>query len=151
MVSREIKKVLLWVLAAAVVIGIMLAGEYYGNHFNKAPEGNTIIAKNISPQEAFALIGQAGSAPDIVILDVRTTAEFASGHLENAINIDFYSSTFTVELERLDRNKTYLIYCRLGNRGGKTLDIMAGLGFPRVYNISGGIDAWQAAGLPVVK
>jgi len=82
---------------------------------------------------------------------VRTPEEFAGGHIADAINIDSYASTFRDELSKLDRNKTYLIYCHSGARSGEALDIMEELDFQEAYSISGGITAWQAAGLPVAK
>ncbi|KAF2956924.1 rhodanese-like domain-containing protein [Marinitoga sp. 38H-ov] len=101
--------------------------------------------QNISPKEAYDLILKE----DVIILDVRTPGEFNSGHIVNAINIDYYNSSFKSELSKLDKNKTYIIYCRSGNRSGKTLDIMKELGFKNVYNISGGILSWNSYNLPL--
>ena len=91
------------------------------------------------PQEVFTLIQENQNNPDFAIIDVRTPEEFAEGYIENADNIDFYSETFWDELNQLDKNKTYLIYCQSGNRSGRTLDIMAELNFEEVYNMLGGI------------
>ena len=82
---------------------------------------------------------------------MRTPEEFGEGHIENATNIDFYSETFRDELDNLDKNKTYLIYCRSGGRSGKALDIMAELNFKEVYNILGGINQWKSEEFPTVK
>ncbi len=71
-----------------------------------------------------------------------------NGHIENAINLNYYSKTFKDELSELDKSKTYLIYCRSGRRSGIALDIMKELGFTEVYNILGGITQWEAEGLP---
>ena len=89
--------------------------------------------------------------PDFVIIDVRTPEEFAEGHIENVINLDYYSETFRDELNKLDKNKMYLIYCRSGNRSGKALNIMEELNFREVYNMSGGIIEWKAKELPITK
>jgi len=89
--------------------------------------------------------------PDFVIIDVRTRAEFVEEHIENAINIDFYSEAFRDTLNTLDKNKTYLIYCAVGGRSGSALDIMAELNFREAYNILGGINQWKAEGFPTVK
>lgn len=107
------------------------------------------IFKNISPKEALALINKNKGNEDFVILDVRTPREVSSGHIEGAINIDYYSKTFIDELNKLDRGKRYLIYCRSGHRSGKTLKIMEKLGFREVYNMLGGIKAWKKEGLPI--
>jgi len=83
---------------------------------------------------------------DYVILDVRTKEEFDSGHIKGAINIDFYNSNFKEELNKLDKNKKYLIYCRSGARSYNTLKLMEGLKFIEVYNLNGGILAWSNSG-----
>lgn len=84
----------------------------------------------------------------LVVLDVRTPEEFAQGHLEGAIMIDFYRDDFATELAALDPNVPYLLYCRSGNRSGQTAALMAQLGFSDVADVDGGILAWDAAGLP---
>ena len=84
---------------------------------------------------------------NLLILDVRTPKEFDQGHIEKAVNIDFYSSTFKKDLSRLDRKKNYLVYCRSGNRSMQTLNIMKELGFRNVASITGGIIKWQNEGL----
>lgn len=76
---------------------------------------------------------------EVIIIDVRTKEEFDDFHLEGAINIDYYKSNFRSELDKLDRNKTYMIYCRSGNRTGDTLRIMRAMGFKSVFDLSGGI------------
>jgi len=109
------------------------------------------IIEDITPQEAFALIQDNQNNPDFVIIDVRTPEEFAEGHIENAVNLDYYSETFRDELNKLDKNKTYLIYCRSGRRSSNALSVMEELGFREAYNVLGGIIEWKAEGLPIVE
>ena len=106
---------------------------------------------DINAQEAFDLIQENEGNPDFVILDVRTSEEFVSGHIANAIMIDFRSDNFREEIDKLDKDKTYLIYCRAGNRSRGALDIMAELGFQKVYHLTSGIVGWVEEGLPVTK
>jgi len=80
--------------------------------------------------------------PGVVILDVRTPDETAQGKIEGAIEIDFYSDNFESEIEKLDPEKTYLVYCRSGNRSAKTCNLMASKGFKHCYNLLGGYKAW---------
>jgi len=108
-------------------------------------------SKTISPKMASDLIAKHKNNPDFVILDVRTPHEFKSGHIEKAILLDYYSKTYTDELKRLDKSKTYLIYCRSGNRSGKTLDLIIDMGFNHAYNMDKGIRGWRSKGFPVVK
>ena len=87
--------------------------------------------------------------PSVVVLDVRTPAEFAEGHLDRAQLIDFNAGGFAEAVGSLDRSATYFVYCRSGNRSGQATEIMADLGFTSVYDLDGGIQAWEAAGGPV--
>ena len=70
----------------------------------------------ITTREALELVQRNKENPNFVILDVRTPEEFKSGYIEGAINIDYYGPGFPVEIGKLDRTKTYLVYCRTGNR-----------------------------------
>ena len=140
------------VFLVSLVIGLTIIGECFGSQTDiTAQPTQTQIAEDITPQESFSLIQENQGKPDFVIIDVRTPEEFAEGHIENAINIDYYSDAFRDNINQLDKNKTYLIYCRSGNRSGKALDIMEELDFLEAYNILGGITAWQAEGLPVAE
>jgi rhodanese-related sulfurtransferase len=104
----------------------------------------------ISPAEAAALISARAGDPDFVILDVRTSVEYAGDHIDGAVNIDYYDPGFESLIDALDRAKTYLVYCQSGNRSASAVAVMAGLGFVEVYELDGGITAWIAAGQPVV-
>ena len=84
-----------------------------------------------------------------VVLDVRTPEEFAEGHLDGAVMLDFYEPDFADQLARLDANTPYVLYCRSGNRSGETLTLMGQMGFTDVTEIDGGVIAWQQAGLPI--
>lgn len=109
------------------------------------------IAEDITVGEAHALTQNNQNNPDFVIIDIRTADEYANGYIETAINLDYYSADLKDELDKLDKNKTYLIYCRTARRSGLALDIMRELGFIEVYNMVGGITQWEAEGLPIVK
>jgi rhodanese-related sulfurtransferase len=76
--------------------------------------------------------------PNMTIIDIRTPQEYASGHIDGSINIDFYATDFAQQLERLDKVAAYSIYCRSGSRSGKALDIMKDLGFTNVADLQGG-------------
>jgi rhodanese-related sulfurtransferase len=109
------------------------------------------ILKDVSPDEAYELLQKWNESPDFVILDVRTPGEYNEGHIEDALNIDFYNDGFKSDLRKLERDKAYLIYCRSGNRSGRTLDMMQQLGFKEVYNIEGGMTKWLHRNYPVVQ
>lgn len=83
--------------------------------------------------DTFAKTGNA------VMLDVRTPTEYAAGHLDKAINIDYENPTFESEIKKLDPTKTYFVYCRSGNRSGKSITIMRNDGLNHIYELAGGI------------
>jgi rhodanese-related sulfurtransferase len=87
---------------------------------------------------------------DLVILDVRTPEEFAEGHIDGAIMVDFYSDDFADQLAELDPDVPYLLYCRSGNRSGQTAVLLEDLGFSDVADVDGGVLGWLDAGLPLV-
>jgi len=109
------------------------------------------VFKNISPEEAYKRLEKNRDNPDVTILDVRTTDEYRSGHLANAVNIDYYADNFRDALDALNKERTYVINCGSGNRSGRTLAIMAVLGFQEVYNVTGGITKWRELNYPVTK
>ena len=78
-----------------------------------------------------------------VIIDVRTDDEFSTGYIDGAVNIDFYmGNEFISEIDKLDKSKSYFIYCKSGARSGQTCELMKQKGFKKVYNLEGGILGW---------
>jgi len=78
-----------------------------------------------------------------VLLDVRTPGEYNDGHIPNSILMNIYESTFVDDIQKLDRNKNYYLYCRSGNRSHHAGQLMKRLGFKNVYNLSSGIIDWN--------
>ena len=89
--------------------------------------------------------------PEHPVLDVRTPAEFAAGHLPGAINLDWKAKDFAEKVAALDKSKTYMVHCAVGGRSRSACEKMIKLSFPNVYNLEGGIMAWQRAGKKVEK
>jgi rhodanese-related sulfurtransferase len=115
------------------------------------PAGQTGIIRKLPPKEGYELIRKNKVNPDFVILDVRTPEEFESGYIEGAVNINYNSDTFAEDLNKLDKNKTYFVYCRTGRRSSDTANIMTKQGFKKLYLIDGDIVKWKSLDLPVVK
>jgi rhodanese-related sulfurtransferase len=85
----------------------------------------------------------------VVLIDVRTPGEFSEGHIVDALNIDVQSSSFQSEIAALDKNATYALYCRSGNRSGAAADIMAEAGFTKILNAQVGfVDLVNAGANP---
>jgi phage shock protein E len=103
--------------------------------------------KNVGADEFDKLRRQTNT----VVLDVRTPKEFAAGHISGATNIDWNASDFAKKAAALDKSKTYLVHCAAGGRSAKASDKMTALQFTNVYNLEGGMKAWEKAGKPVEK
>jgi rhodanese-related sulfurtransferase len=79
-----------------------------------------------------------------VVLDVRTASEIAEGMIPDAEHLDIYSGQdFINGLEKLDKNRTYYVYCKSGGRSAQACSIMLQLGFKQAFNLVGGITAWN--------
>lgn len=103
---------------------------------------------HVNPAEATQLLEQH---TDIKILDVRTGIEFKRGHVKHAENVNYISFSFKKLLSKLDKNVIWLLHCESGNRSSRAMPIMQEAGFESIIHMDGGLDAWQEAGLPVVK
>jgi phage shock protein E len=108
---------------------------------------STSSAIDLSVTEFSSKVAEAG----VITLDVRTPGEYAEGHLEGAQLIDFQSGNFENEISSLDKNATYAVYCRSGNRSGQAVKVMQDAGFTNVFNMNGGVIDWANAGLPLVN
>jgi len=104
-------------------------------------------AIDLGVSEFSTKVAEAG----VITLDVRTPIEFAEGHIEGARLIDFQSGNFENEIAALDKNATYAVYCRSGNRSGQAVKVMQDAGFTNVFNMNGGVIEWANAGLPLVR
>jgi len=102
--------------------------------------------KDISSQELLKII----KSGDVQLIDVRTPAEFNEGYIENAKNINFASPSFAQDITTLDKDKLVIIYCRSGNRSGKSVKDFINAGFTKIYDFNGGILEWKSEGLPLV-
>ncbi len=98
--------------------------------------------------EPMAFDSMLSSDSSLSLLDVRTADEFASGHIEKAVNIDFYADDFTKQAAGLPKDKKVLIYCLSGGRSAEAAKKLSVLGY-EVFELRGGIAAWRAANLPV--
>jgi rhodanese-related sulfurtransferase len=104
----------------------------------------------LDPAAAVEIMRQNKDNPAFIILDVRTEQEFRQGHIKGAVLLDYYSPDFRDRFASLDRDAPIFMYCRSGNRSSHVLKMADELGFKVVYDLRGGILAWNAAGLPLM-
>jgi rhodanese-related sulfurtransferase len=111
---------------------------------------NAIVVRDITTADAHKLIQENAENEDFVIVDLRMDHEFKPGHLENAVQMNVYGDTFVEDLVKLDRSKTYMLYCRSGGGSRLISRFMKEFKFNEVYNILGGLKKWHADGLPMI-
>lgn len=94
--------------------------------------------KNIKQTEFQKLAKEANT----IVIDVRTPGEVKEGYIDGAkLFIDYNSSSFESKIDKLDKSKSYVVYCRSGGRSARASELMAAKGF-KVYNLEGGISSW---------
>jgi len=106
---------------------------------------------SLSPAETKDLLGKRSGDPDFVLLDVRTRKEFDAERIAGAVMVDYNSPSFRDKIAKLDRSKSYLVYCRTGYRTNGAVKVMRELGFPNVIVFPGGITKWKEAGFPTAR
>ena len=107
------------------------------------------LARDISVQDAAALLQNPPQG--LVILDVRTPAEFREGHLPGAVNMDYFGGPFETQVQSLPKTAPVLLYCRTGNRSGSAYAIMTQAGIGNILHMNEGITKWHQLGLPQEK
>ena len=138
------KKILLSLLAA---VGLSTTGcsAQAGQSSKSAPSDGIIV---LAPQ---AFINQTKADTTSVLLDVRTSKEYAEGHLAGAQQLDYLNpEAFDAGISKFDKSRTYYIYCRSGKRSHGACQKMKKQGF-KVYDMEGGILNWTKLGMPVER
>jgi len=128
-----------------LLLGMTLCGFL----FLAAPAADLVPFTDITPGQAADLIKEKSADPLFKILDVRTAEEFAVNRIKSALNIDVKAADFKDKVVKLDKNGTYLAYCRGGVRSVRAMNLMKELGFKQVYNLAGGLKKWQEEKLPL--
>jgi len=103
---------------------------------------------NIDADTAYNMI-MGGGYPDLVVLDVRTKSEYDSGHIYGAVWIHVTELEARIDELAGHENHEIIVYCGSGGRSVTASNILDSHGFTKVYNMLGGISAWQSVGYPV--
>ena len=86
---------------------------------------------------------------DVQLIDVRSEEERKEGYIANSQNIDYNSPTFDQEIEKLDKSKPVIVYCKSGNRNAKCVEKMKDAGFVKIYDLDGGMAKWKFRGFDI--
>ena len=93
----------------------------------------------VTPEEMESIL----ELEDVQLVDVRTPEEYREKHIDNAQNIDFKSPTFDEDIEKLDKSKPVVLYCKAGGRSAKCAKKLKDAGFTKIYDLEGGISKWE--------
>jgi len=138
-------------LAAFLSMGLSSCGGDTDNHGGTAVD---TISQDIDAPTFKQMLADG----KLIAIDIRTPKERFSDNIfkdvnkpygfipGTQLNIDWKNKTFMDEMEKLDKNKAYGVYCRSGNRSGKALRALKGMGFKEVYNLDHGMKGWMKAG-----
>jgi rhodanese-related sulfurtransferase len=113
-----------------------------------AQTANTTVVTNLSAERFKAIIENDKNG---VLIDLRTTDEINRGFIKGAVQLNFLAKDAEQQLDKLDKNKTYYIYCASGGRSSDAAEYMEKSGFKRVYNLEKGFSDWAKKGFPVEK
>lgn len=106
------------------------------------------VAKQVDANEFEALMADDAT---VQVIDVRTPDEYAQGFIKNSTLINFNGPSFKTQLEGLDKNKAVAVYCHSGARSNQAFEMMKEMGFKKIYELEGGIVAWQAGGKQIQR
>ena len=135
-------------LVSTLIVALAIGA---GTSMTRAAEAAKPDASAVKHVDAAAAAKLVKGDSKLTVLDIRTPAEFATGHIKGAKNYNFQGDGFRGELNQLDKNKPYLVHCASGGRSTKSLELFKQLGFKSLYHLDGGIKAWEKASLPVEK
>jgi len=111
-------------------------------------QAQSTVITNLS-SERFKAITEGDKAG--VIVDLRTPDEIAKGYIKGAVFVDYLSKEWEKEVAKLDKNKTYYVYCAAGGRSADAAEYMEKHGFKKVYNLEKGFSEWSKKGFPIEK
>lgn len=135
-----------------ITTALMIALFFYGCADAQTQKEKTDVSQNnLTTDYRPDAFSKALENSGAILIDVRTPGEYADGHLEDAVNIDWNGASFNSEVSKLDKNKPVYVYCAVGGRSSSAKDALLKMGFTEVHNMLGGIKEWSAKGLPVKK
>lgn len=138
-------------IVVLVMVFAMSGAENLAQEKSTKPvaEKKESIAQNLKVEEFDAK--RKADTNSTVVLDVRTKEEYRAGHIPGSLLVDFTSDGFEQQVAKLDKDKTYLVHCASGGRSARACKVMERVGFKKLYNLEGGMTAWENAGKPVEK
>ncbi len=136
------KRVAVIILTIAMGVSMSSCGQSKVTSQNDSETG---FLKVISPKEFKEKMNEG------TIVDVRTDREYSSGHIKNAVNINYFDANHLEKFTSFDKKQPVFVYCRSGRRSNAMAQELKKIGFEKIYDLNGGILAWQKAQFEIVK
>lgn len=141
-----------WIFIWVLALGLVGCREKADSEVSPKDAKSEATAGSESTEiKADELAEMLQAKPGLLVIDIRTPAEFAEGHIEGAINIDFLDAGFAEAVAGIDTSAPTAFHCRSGGRSGQAESVFEALPFAELYHFSGGSIAWSDAGKPMVK
>jgi phage shock protein E len=135
-----------------ITLHIIIAFTFFSCGQSSAPA----TYNTVTPQQNIQLLSptafqEAMNKETAVLIDVRTPGEYNKGHLKGARLLNIFDDNFESEINKLDKNATYFVYCASGGRSDECVQMMKQKGFMNIYDLDGGFGRWQKEGLPITQ
>ncbi len=139
------KTVLIILTIATMGISVTGCGQSKATKDDNTQKVVATTLKVISPKEFKEKMSEGE------LIDVRTEKEFGLGHIKEAVNINYFDKNHLAKFAKFDKKKPVFIYCRSGRRSNILARELKQVGFEKIYDLQGGILAWQRSGFEIVK
>lgn len=137
-----------WAIVIVAIFGVIGCEKKQANSSVEVVMAAATEAVIIEPRELSHLLREK---TELVVVDIRTPAEFAGGHIEGAVNIDFQTEGFAEAIAALDAGVPTVFHCRSGGRSGQAQSLFESLPFTELYHFAAGSNGWSAAGYPITQ
>lgn len=134
------------IIIISILTAAVFAAGYYVMSLSNSPEKTVGGILNASE-----LQNALEKEKDFVLVDVRTPDEHEAGHLSGSLLVPLDTIDRNAENVLTDKDKKLFVYCRTGRRSAEAVGKLRSMGYTNVYDVSGGITAWQASGYPIIS
>lgn len=130
-----------------IILNLVTALFIFSSCSNNQVQNSNSVIENVDVNTFRELVIEGNG----IILDVRTPGEISNGYIENASTINLHDKDFEEKINLIQKDKPIYVYCRSGSRSMEAAKLLEKNGFSKVYNLNGGIIAWNRNNFPLVK
>ncbi len=130
-------------IALILVMSLFACNGHQSSDTHQSAKTEEVTSTVIMSSQPISVLDEV-QMDEILLIDVRTPEEYKAGHVENALNINFFDENFTDQIKELNTDKTLYLYCRSGKRSMNASKALSALGY-KVVNLEGGYNAYSAS------